>query len=687
SCVRNLKSLKLDTSGYGSLLIPILKDRLPDEITMIISRKFGEEIWTLDKVMEYFNSELRAQENCSASTSNRSIQKESQRKGAYYTTSGLFGQTNKVACVYCGKEGHSSSKCSSVSNCQSRKAILRRNKRCFICLDTGHIAKNCKSHYLCRKCKTGKHHISICEYTPADPPGINREEDKNATTNDNKGFVVHANCDKSGILLQTARADILPTDDNVQVQTRILFDSGSQRSYISDKVRSTLKLKAIRVEKVVIKTFGQAENSEVQELDIVQLKVRNKGDARFTFVEALCVPTICSPLTHQPLSSVHELPEFAGLEFADFEHKQHQNLPVGILIGIDFYHVFMTGKVIRSKLGPVACKTRVGWVLSGRIGSSTSDMHCFETHLLRASVEQSESDISLRQELDKFWNVESIGTKTDSVVDQFENDIIHDGTRYITKLPFKPDHEVLPDNFKVCEGRLKSLKNKLAVSNILHEYNQIFSEYEENGIIERVPSAEVARETGQVHYLPHRPVIRNDKQTTKIRAVFDASCKVSGPSLNECLYSGPNLIAKIFDILLRFRLNKIGVLADIKQAFLNVGIDVQHRDYLRFLWYDLQAEDEQVVIYRFLRVVFGITSSPFLLNGTIRRHLSNYLEKEREIAQRVKDDLYVDDLVSGCNKLEEGKALYDRSKAILSEAGFNLRKWVTNDKELAGYIA
>ncbi|CAB3986888.1 Hypothetical predicted protein [Paramuricea clavata] len=139
----------------------------------------------------------------------------------------------------------------------------------------------------------------------------------------------------------TAREDILPTDDSVQVQTRILFDSDSQRSYISDKVRSTLKLKAIRVEKVVIKTFGQAENSEVQKLDVVQLKVRNKSDARFTFVEALCVPTICNPLTHQSLSSVHELSEFAGLEFADFEHKQHQNLPVGILIGIDFYHVFI----------------------------------------------------------------------------------------------------------------------------------------------------------------------------------------------------------------------------------------------------------------------------------------------------------------------------------------------------------
>ena len=158
------------------------------------------------------------------------------------------------------------------------------------------------------------------------------------------------------------------------VYTRILFDIGSQRSYISDKVRHALQLKAIRVEKVVIKTFGQVENCEVKELDVVQLKIKNKGDARFTFVEALCVPTICSP---QPLLSAHELPEFAGLEFADFAHKQHQSLPVGILIGIDFYHVFMTGKVIRSKLGPVACKTRVGWVLSGRMGSSALDMHCF----------------------------------------------------------------------------------------------------------------------------------------------------------------------------------------------------------------------------------------------------------------------------------------------------------------------
>ena len=66
-----------------------------------------------------------------------------------------------------------------------------------------------------------------------------------------------------------------------------------------------------------------------------------------------------------------------------------------------------------------------------------------------------------------------MGAAKDNVVDQFEDEIVHDGTRYITKLPFKPDHEVLPDNFNVCQGRLKSLKSKLVTNNILSDYDKI----------------------------------------------------------------------------------------------------------------------------------------------------------------------------------------------------------------------
>ena len=170
--------------------------------------------------------------------------------------------------------------------------------------------------------------------------------------------------------------------------------------------------------------------------------------------------------------------------------------------------------------------------------------------------------------------------------------------------------------------------------------------------------------------------------------MFYASCASDGPSLNDCLYSGPNLLSKIFDILLRFRLNFIAILADIKQAFLNVEISKEHRDFLRFLWDEnVNSEsDAKLIVHRFLRVVFGVTSSPFLLNGTIRHHLSKYLSSDQQFVERLLEDLYVDDVTSGTKTIEQGKEFYEKTKFILSEAGFDLRKRVTNDSKLQKFF-
>ena len=66
--------------------------------------------------------------------------------------------------------------------------------------------------------------------------------------------------------------------------------------------------------------------------------------------------------------------------------------------------------------------------------------------------------------------------------------------------------------------------------------------------------------------------------------------------------------------------------------------------------------------------------------------IDTYVENEHVVIERLKNDLYVDDLVSGSDTLEEAKGLYDRSKVIMSEAGFDIRKWETNHKELRAYI-
>ena len=106
------------------------------------------------------------------------------------------------------------------------------------------------------------------------------------------------------------------------------------------------------------------------------------------------------------------------------------------------------------------------------------------------------------------------------------------------------------------------------------------------GVIEEVPEDEEV-DVGDVTYLPHRAVIREDKQSTKVRIVFDASAKGSnGVSLNDCLYKGTALIPLLYDLFLKFRENPIAITADIEKAYLQISVAPEHRNFLRFLWFE-----------------------------------------------------------------------------------------------------
>ena len=86
---------------------------------------------------------------------------------------------------------------------------------------------------------------------------------------------------------------------------------------------------------------------------------------------------------------------------------------------------------------------------------------------------------------------------------------------------------------------------------IQREYDAIVRDQLGKGILEEVADSEVAPD--QIHYLPHHAVICHDKETTKVRVVYDASAGSGGPSLNDCLYTGPRFNQRILEILLRFR--------------------------------------------------------------------------------------------------------------------------------------
>ncbi|GFY71657.1 uncharacterized protein TNIN_495001, partial [Trichonephila inaurata madagascariensis] len=186
----------------------------------------------------------------------------------------------------------------------------------------------------------------------------------------------------------------------------------------------------------------------------------------------------------------------------------------------------------------------------------------------------------------ELWELDVLGikdpllnenTKENFDLTDFKNKIkiLPDG-RYEVKLSWKCNSENLLSNKELTWKRHLRMMNKLRNGKYFDDYKKnVFSEWEDLNIIERVPEVELNNEC---HYLPHRPVIKLDSATTKIRPVFDASAREKGkPSLNDCLCKGINLIELIPDILDRFRIYPIGIVADIEKAFLMLSVAPKDR--------------------------------------------------------------------------------------------------------------
>ena len=194
----------------------------------------------------------------------------------------------------------------------------------------------------------------------------------------------------------------------------------------------------------------------------------------------------------------------------------------------------------------------------------------------------------------------------------------------------------------------------------------------------RIPIIYTTSETSDQWFLPHFPVIRPDKDTTKIRAVFDAAMKYNGKSLNDTMRSGPKLQREIVDVLTRFRRAPVALSSDISEMFLQVGIREEDRKYHRFLWRDFHTECEPT-IYEFQRLVFGNTASPFCSQFVIQSHAKKHATEFPEAADSVSNSMYVDDLLDSSETVAAAKNLQQQLTTLLASAGFHLRKWVSNE--------
>ena len=299
----------------------------------------------------------------------------------------------------------------------------------------------------------------------------------------------------------------------------------------------------------------------------------------------------------------------------------------------------------------------------------------------------------------ELWNLDVLGIKDPKenleqslreqiVKENFLKSVfLNDSNRYSVDLPWIEDHAPVSSNFDLAKNRSNSAVKKLVKDGFFSEYDKVFKEWVEEGIIEIVPENELNLFS---HYLPHRHVVKPES-TTKIRPVFDASASEKGfPSLNQCLEKGPNLIELVPASLLRFREHDIAVIADIRKAFLQIEINKKDRDFLRFLWY----RNGKLVVFRHKRVVFGLTCSPFILGAVLEYHFLNvaravtekyYSHWSKEIIKRLSKSFYVDNCTTSVKSTAELNKFISVSKDVMKQGGFDLRGWEythdTNEEE------
>ena len=233
-------------------------------------------------------------------------------------------------------------------------------------------------------------------------------------------------------------------------------------------------------------------------------------------------------------------------------------------------------------------------------------MYRENTHVNISSIytfKCSECDVLDTNEPERLSEEECVGIKNveKSVVDSLLDTVKYDDVEnaYEVSLPWKLNHTRLPDNYSNATKRLGSTFNRLKRNpEVLKEYHEIISDQLQKNVIEKCDKTNANE---HFHYLPHREVIREDKQTTKMRIVYDCSSKLANnvSSLNECLHKGPSLSQKsITPNCIYWR----------PEAFLQIRVNESDRNC--FLWLkDPYAENPETIIYRFSRVLFGMNCS------------------------------------------------------------------------------
>ncbi|GFS81737.1 DUF1758 domain-containing protein [Trichonephila clavipes] len=655
--IRELESLEISPDYYSCLLFPIIMKAIPPDLALEYNKKHNETQSQITDLIAYLRSEVESRERTEFLVKPHDLElknKNSYSNTKYFErTSHSYPQSNRRV------HGHSRFHPSHKSFSSANELLTAAFSNCLFCFQHTHMSDLCEN--LCVQKKRAKlikeGRCFICC---------------------NTGCYVKSARKRAGVLLQCVKAEIIGRSSSDKIFC--LFDNGSEKSFIKKNMSRRLGLKILGSERLNIFSFG-CKTPKIQTCSKVEVRLRNILSGEETVIEALEIEEISKATLSLTNPDAWAEMESKGFRLTFSCNESSENCEISLLIRSDFYWS-LTHQIKRLDSSLVALETSLGWSLQGKCDERSD---CISVHLVHSEEK------SISTELRRFWEIESLGilykgsmtlgNGDEEMLSEFDKSVNFVDGRYRVNLPWKPGmREALQNNKTVARKRFEGLVRRFKCDHELFcEYKDVIDVYVREGIVERTSCDSLLDSQG--FYLPHHAVIRSDKTTSPIRIVFDGSAHENGQSsLNQSLYTGPNLHPSILELLLCFRKSPVAFTADVKSAFLQIELDFRDRGFTRFFWTD-NLNNEPYVL-NFTRVLFGLRPSTYLLAATLKHHFKKYREQYPHTFELLNSSIYVDDLICGQNDVPDALGTTLECLQIFSDAGMLLRKWRSNSKQL-----
>lgn len=706
--ITSLTDFEIDTSSWDTIIIYVLIQKL-DTTTVNYwheERKAKKTIPTFKQFRTFLETrqnvsesrEVRRRSTISATSTPRlsiSIPKQIAKPAA----KSLLSQTSTIKCEICEKE-HRTYQCSRLINAsyEKRMEIVHSKNLCANCLYR-HEIENCGSKFTCRACNEKHHtllhplqksvHVKLTNVDESEetdnfdsheengdrtygPPPEDDEEDEEE--------VVEVNlCNKISAepsMLATAMIPVF-TNRGTTVFLRTLFDQGSEASLITSNAQQLLNTKRM-TENIPIVAVGNTPAGVIKYSTNIIIGSLYDKNYRFSF-KTLITRTITGVKAR--ISDSSGWKHIQDLPLAD--PKYFESGQIDLLLGVrEVAELLMPGLIKGDDNAPMAQQTKIGWILSGTCGVKPTHIKCH-------AISISDQDHTLSDLIKAFWTIEEIvctppwSPDERAAEDHFVKHVRrqNDG-KLIVRLPFKSDPNAdhfLGQSYDAARSRFFQVEKKLMRNeNHYNEYRKCMNEYIELGHMRPVSNTEKLDK--HAYFLPHHGVVKESSETTKLRVVFDASCKSSnGKSLNDQLYVGPTIQKDLFTLLIQWRKFQIAFTGDIEKMYRQIWVDERDAKFQKILWRNSNREPLQEYILQ--TVTFGTSSAPFQAIRCLFKVADDIELTEPKIAQMIKENFYVDDFLGSAETIPESIEIRERVQSIMDGYGMNLRKWKSNSIE------